>query len=244
MARYFILEHQNYNMKKIHYLFLLPFAASTFFISCEDINLDDLLSDGDVAAALREALTIGTDTAVTKGSAIDGYFANPDIKILFPEEAAVVESVVGLIPGGDVLIDEFIQSVNRAAEDAADEATPIIKDAIVNITFDDAMTILNGSDTAATNYLRLKTFSDLYTAFKPDIQNSLEGVGAQQAWEEVIDLYNTIPFVEDVNTDLADYSTNKGLDGLFILLGQEEGKIRTDVEHQVTSLLQEVFGGN
>ena len=137
-----------------------------------------------------------------------------------------------------MLIDEFIQSVNRAAEDAADEATPIIKDAIVNITFDDAMTILNGTDTAAT------TFSDLYTAFKPDIQNSLEGVGAQQAWEEVIDLYNTIPFVEDVNTDLADYSTNKGLDGLFILLGQEEGKIRTDVEHQVTSLLQEVFGGN
>lgn len=244
MARYFILEHQNYTMKKIHYLFLLPFAASTFFISCEDINIDDLLSDGDVAAALREALTIGTDTAVTKGSAIDGYFANPDIKILFPEEAAVVESVVGVIPGGDVLIDEFIQSVNRAAEDAADEATPIIKDAIVNITFDDAMTILNGTDTAATNYLRLKTFSDLYTAFKPDIQNSLEGVGAQQAWEEVIDLYNTIPFVEDVNTDLADYSTNKGLDGLFILLGQEEGKIRTDVEHQVTSLLQEVFGGN
>lgn len=244
MARYFILEHQNYTMKKIHYLFLLPFAASTFFISCEDINLDDLLSDGDVAAALREALTIGTDTAVTKGSAIDGYFANPDIKILFPEEAAVVESVVGVIPGGDILIDEFIQSVNRAAEDAADEATPIIKDAIVNITFDDAMTILNGTDTAATNYLRLKTFSDLYTAFKPDIQNSLEGVGAQQAWEEVIDLYNTIPFVEDVNTDLADYSTNKGLDGLFILLGQEEGKIRTDVEHQVTSLLQEVFGGN
>ncbi|HRG28753.1 MAG TPA: DUF4197 domain-containing protein [Chitinophagales bacterium] len=231
-------------MKKIHYLFLLPFAASTFFISCEDINLDDLLTDGDVAAALREALTIGTDTAVTKGSAIDGYFANPDIKILFPEEAAVVESVVGLIPGGDILIDEFVQSVNRAAEDAADEATPIIKDAIVNITFDDAMTILNGSDTAATNYLRLKTFSDLYTAFKPDIQNSLEGVGAQQAWEEIIDLYNTIPFVEDVNTDLADYSTNKGLDGLFILLGQEEGKIRTDVEHQVTSLLQEVFGGN
>ena len=244
MALYFILEQQIYFMKKIHYLFLLPFAASTFFISCEDINIDDLLSDGDVAAALREALTIGTDTAVTKGSAIDGYFANPDIKILFPEEAAVVESVVGVIPGGDVLIDEFIQSVNRAAEDAADEATPIIKDAIVNITFDDAMTILNGTDTAATNYLRLKTFSDLYTAFKPDIQNSLEGVGAQQAWEEVIDLYNTIPFVEDVNTDLADYSTNKGLDGLFILLGQEEGKIRTDVEHQVTSLLQEVFGGN
>lgn len=90
--------------------------------------------------------------------------------------------------------------------------------------------------------MRIQTFTDLYSAFKPDIQNSLEGVGAQQAWEDVIDLYNTIPLVEDVNTDLADYATNKGLDGLFILLGQEEINIRTDVEHQVTDLLQQVFG--
>ncbi len=231
-------------MKKIHYLFLTPFVASAFFVSCDSINLDDLLSDGDVASALREALTIGTDTAVTNGSALDGYFQNPDIKILFPEEAGFVEDVVGVIPGGDLLLDEFVVSLNRAAEDAADEATPIIKDAIVGITFDDAMSILNGADTAATNYLRIGTFSDLYTAFKPDIQNSLEGVGAQQAWEAVIDLYNTIPFTDDVTTDLADYATNRGLDGLFTLLGQEEVKIRTDIEHQVTSLLQEVFGGN
>jgi hypothetical protein len=231
-------------MKKIHYLFLVPFAASTFFISCENIDLGDLLSDGDVASALREALSIGTDTAIAHGSVLDGYFDNPDIKILFPDEAGIVETVVGALPGGDELIDGFVVSLNRAAEDAADEAKPILKDAITNITFDDALTILNGADTAATNYLRLETFSDLYTAFKPDIQNSLEGVGAQQAWEEVIDLYNTIPLVEDVNTDLADYATNKGLDGLFILLGKEEINIRTDVEHQVTSLLQDVFGGN
>lgn len=231
-------------MKKIHYLFLVPFAASTFFISCENIDLGDLLSDGDVASALREALSIGTDTAIAHGSVLDGYFDNPDIKILFPDEAGIVETVVGALPGGDELIDGFVVSLNRAAEDAADEAKPILKDAITNITFDDALTILNGADTAATNYLRLETFTDLYTAFKPDIQNSLEGVGAQQAWEEVIDLYNTIPLVEDVNTDLADYATNKGLDGLFILLGKEEINIRTDVEHQVTSLLQEVFGGN
>ncbi|MFI5172465.1 MAG: DUF4197 domain-containing protein, partial [Chitinophagales bacterium] len=103
---------------------------------------------------------------------------------------------------------------------------------------------LNGSDTAATNYLRVHTFSDLYLAFKPDIQNSLEGVGAQQIWEEIMDLYNSVPFVDDVNTDLADYATNKGLDGLFILIGFEEIKIRTDIEHQVSDLLQDVFGGD
>jgi hypothetical protein len=140
------------------------------------------------------------------------------------------------------LVDEFVESMNHAAEDAADEAAPIFKDAITNISFDDAMGILNGADTSATNYLRINTFSDLYTAFKPDIQNSLEGVGAQQAWEDVIDLYNTIPFTDDVTTDLADYTTNKGLNGLFHLVGEEEIKIRTDIEHQVTSLLQEVFG--
>lgn len=218
--------------------------ATTVFVSCEDLQLDDLLSDGDVVAALKEALTVGTDTAVFQGSALDGYLGNPDIKIFFPEEAGIVQTVVGAIPGGDLLIDEFIVSLNRAAEDAADEAKPIIKDAIVNISFDDAMAILDGVDTAATNYLRLNTFSSLYDAFKPDIQNSLESVGAQQGWEEVIDLYNTIPFTEDVNTDLADYTTNRGLDGLFHLVGQEEIKIRNDIEHQVSDLLQEVFGGN
>lgn len=231
-------------MKKLHYLFLVPFAVSTVFISCEDLNLDDILGDDDIAAALKEALNVGTDTAVTKGSALNGYFLNPDISILFPEEAGIVQTVVGAVPGGDELIDEFIVSLNRAAEDAADEAKPIFVDAITNITFDDALNILNGADTAATNYLRVNTFTGLYDAFKPDIQNSLEGVGAQQVWEEVIDLYNSIPFTDDVNTDLADYTTNKGLDGLFILVGQEEMKIRTDIEHQVSQLLQDVFGGN
>lgn len=229
-------------MKKLHFLFLLPFAATTVFVSCEDLNLDDLLSNDDVVAGLKEALNVGTDTAVAQGSVLNGYFNNPDITILFPEEAGIVQTVVEAIPGGSLLVDEFVESMNHAAEDAADEAAPIFKDAITNISFDDAMGILNGADTSATNYLRINTFSDLYTAFKPDIQNSLEGVGAQQAWEDVINLYNTIPFTEDVTTDLADYTTNKGLNGLFHLVGEEEIKIRTDIEHQVTTLLQDVFG--
>ena len=229
-------------MKKLHLLFLLPFAATTVFISCENLNLDDLLSNDDVVAGLKEALNVGTDTAVAQGSVLNGYFLNPDITILFPEEAGIVQTVVEAIPGGSLLVDEFVESMNHAAEDADTKATPIFKDAILNISFDDAMSILNGADTSATNYLRVNTFSDLYTAFKPDIQNSLEGVGAQQAWEDVINLYNTIPFTEDVTTDLADYTTNKGLGGLFHLVGNEEIKIRTDIEHQVTDLLQQVFG--
>ncbi|MFN0276656.1 MAG: DUF4197 domain-containing protein, partial [Chitinophagales bacterium] len=92
------------------------------------------------------------------------------------------------------------------------------------------------------HYLRINTFSELYDAFKPDIQTSLESVGAQQAWEDVIDLYNSIPLTDDISTDLADYTTNRALDGLFVLVGQEEEKIRTDVSHQVTDLLEKVFG--
>lgn len=229
-------------MKKLQYLFLAPFIATFFIYSCDSIDLNSILQDDDIAAGLREALNIGTDTAVAKGSLVNGYFENPDITIFFPEEASIVQSVVGAIPGGDLLIDDFIEQMNHAAEDAADEAKPIFQDAITGITFDDATAILNGADTAATNYLRVNTFSELYDAFKPDIQTSLENVGAQQAWEDVMDLYNSIPLVTDVTTDLADYTTNKGLDGLFHLVGEEEIKIRSDVSHQVTDLLQQVFG--
>ncbi|MBK7109339.1 MAG: DUF4197 domain-containing protein [Bacteroidetes bacterium] len=230
--------------KSIKIIFSALFISITLF-SCDGLNLQDLnpaLTESQVAAGLKEALNVGTDTAVTKGSLTNGYFSNPFIKIPFPEEANVVMSVVNALPGGSVLVDAFVKKLNSAAEDAAVKATPIFKNAILSITINDAFNILNGADTAATNYLRVKTFTDLYTAFKPDIQESLESVGAQQAWEDVIDLYNSIPFTDPVDTDLANYTTNKGLDGLFYLVGEEEGKIRNDVSHQVTDILQEVFG--
>lgn len=223
----------------------LAILTSVVFFSCDSFNLDDLtgnLSESQVAAGLREALSVGTDTAVVQGSQLNGYFENPIIKIPFPEEANIVMSVVSAVPGGSILVNEFIKQLNRAAEDAAVKATPIFKDAILNITITDAFNILNGADTAATNYLRINTFTDLYDAFKPDIEESLVSVGAQQAWEDVIDIYNSIPLTEPVDTDLANYTTNKGLNGLFYLVGEEEGKIRNDVTHQVTDLLQQVFG--
>ncbi|MBC8172543.1 MAG: DUF4197 domain-containing protein [Chitinophagales bacterium] len=234
-------------MKKFILLFFILLPATFFISSCEDLDLGDLtgeLTDQEVVAGLKEALNVGSDTAVAQGSAFDGYFGNALIKIAFPEDAAIVETVLSAVPGGDVLLDLLVEKLNRAAEDAAVKATPILKDAILGINFDDAWDILNGADTAATNYLRVNTFSSLYDAFKPDIETSLESVGAQQAWEDVIDLYNSIPFTDDVNTDLADYTTNRALGGLFVLVGQEENKIRNDVSHQVTDLLEKVFGNN
>ena len=213
--------------------------------SCDEFTLGDLtsvLTEEEVVAGLKEALNVGTDTAVFKGNALDGYFLNPKIKIPFPEEASIVKTVVESVPGGSLLVDEFIKQLNRAAEDAAEKATPIFKDAILSITFTDAFNILNGVDTAATNYLRNQTFSSLYSAFKPDIENSLSAVGAQVAWENIIDVYNSIPFTDPVSADLADYTTNKGLNGLFILVGEEEVRIRNEASHQVTDILQKVFG--
>lgn len=229
--------------------FAAPLLLVAFLIpiqSCDDLTLDDILdtlSEDQVVAGLKEALSISTDTAVVQGSALDGYFLNPIIKIPFPEEAAIVKTVVEAVPGGSLLVEEFVKQLNRAAEDAADKATPIFKDAILGITFQDAFNILNGVDTAATNYLRVNTFNDLFDAFLPDIETSLTAVGAEGAWEAVIDVYNSIPFTDPVSVSLSEYTTNRGLDGLFILVGQEEEKIRTDVEHQVTDLLEEVFGG-
>lgn len=226
-------------------VFFSAISLCAVLASCDNLNLGDLnqeLTEAEVVAGLKEALNVSTDTAVANGSMPNGYFLNPQIKIPFPEEASVVMSVVNALPGGSILIDAFVQKLNSAAEDAAVKATPIFRDAILNITIDDAFSILNGADTAATNYLRVNTFSALYTAFKPDIQESLESVGAQQAWEDVIDLYNSVPFTDPVDTDLANYTTNKGLNGLFILVGEEEIKIRNDISHRVTDLLQQVFG--
>ena len=226
-------------------LFFIGIFIVFSFNSCDSFTLDDLvsqLSEEEVVAGLKEALNVGTDTAVVRGSALDGYFLNPIIKIQFPEEAIIVKTVVEAVPGGSLLVDEFVKQLNRAAEDAADKATPIFKDAILGISFQDAFEILNGVDTAATNYLRQNTFNDLYNAFQPDIEASLDAVGAQTAWEAVIDVYNSIPFTEPANANLSDYTTNRGLNGLFILVGDEEERIRNDVEHRVTDLLEKVFG--
>ncbi|MFM1877086.1 MAG: hypothetical protein RL266_2823 [Bacteroidota bacterium] len=218
--------------------------------SCDTISdiVDGLLTEGDASAALKEALRVGTDTAVTHGSAVDGYFANQAIKILLPPEADVIVDNISAIPGvGQPLINELILKLNRAAENAAPQAKDILVDAILNITITDAINIVNGENDAATQYLRGATQTQIAGLFRPHIENSLESVGAQSTWGTVTSNYNTVaPFLGQptVNTDLADYTTNKALDGLFTLVAEEEGKIREDPVHRVSEILQQVFGGN
>jgi hypothetical protein len=228
-------------------LFIAVFGLTISLSSCEEV-LDYLqLSDAEVAQALKEALTVGTDTSVSRGSAVNGYFGNEIIKILLPPEAQPILSVINQVPGGQTLLNEVVLKVNRAAEQAAVEATPIFVDAITGITIADAVGILNGNDDAATLYLKGATQEQIITAFRPHIVSSLESVGAQTAWETLTSNYNTIAPIlgqPQVNTDLADHTTRKATDGLFVMVAEEEAKIRTDVSHQVSDLLQRVFGSN
>lgn len=236
-------------MKKAFVPFALIFSLIGLSLSsCDQIVdiVEDLLSEGDASAALKEALRVGSDTAVSKGSAVNGYFANQSIKILLPQEANIIVDVINQVPGvGPALVDEVVLKLNRAAENAAPQASGILLNAITNITIVDAINIVNGPNDAATQFLRGQTQDTIATLFHPHIATSLETVGAQSAWGELTTNYNSVaPFIgqPQVNTDLADYTTNKALDGLFHLVAEEEGKIREDPVHRVSEILEQVFG--
>tara|TARA_R110002124_G_scaffold287089_1_gene470235 strand:- start:10295 stop:11002 length:708 start_codon:yes stop_codon:yes gene_type:complete len=193
-----------------------------------------------IASGLREALDFGIDKQVTKLTQKDGFYKNSLVKILLPQELQKVDQTLRDIGLGS-LADEGIKALNRAAEDAVKESTPIFVDAVKQITFADAKNILLGSDTAATLYLKDRTSNALYGKFNPVIQNSFSKVGADKIWANIINKYNTIPFVNQVNPDLTDYVTNEALKGVYTMIGVEEKKIRTNISSRTTTLLRQVF---
>jgi hypothetical protein len=194
----------------------------------------------DIAAGLKEALNKGITEQVSKLTATDGFYRNEAVKILMPEELAKVDKTLRKM-GMSKLADEGILVLNRAAEDAVKEATPIFVTAIKNITITDAKGILLGNDNAATTYLQSATTTSLYSKFNPVVQQSIGKVGADVIWTKIIKQYNTIPFVSKVNPDLTDYVTNKALDGVFKMITVEEKKIRTDIDARTSDVLKKVF---
>lgn len=220
-------------------LSLLVLLLVPALYSCET---EIKLTDEEIVAGLKEALSVGTDNSVNTVHKTDGYNGDAAIRILFPDDAEVVETTLRALPGGDLLVDELIVKLNRTAEDAADEAGPIFLNAISNMTISDGLTILHGNDDAATRFLETQTRAQLYAEFKPQIEASLAGVGANGAWTTVMNTYNAIPFHTPANADLPDYTTNKALDGLFVKLAGEELKIRKDPVARVSDLLKKVFG--
>lgn len=198
------------------------------------------ISEDEAAKALREALNNGINNSVEIVSKVDGYLQSPEIKIPFPPDAKKIEDRLRSL-GMNKLVDDAILYINRAAEDAANEAKPIIVQAIKNMTVRDAINIVKGKDNEATNYLKKNTFDSLYQKFIPPIQTSLEKVNATKHWSTVISRYNKIPMVQKVNPDLDDYVTRKALDGLFIMIAKEEKKIRDKPLARVTETLKKVF---
>ncbi|MEZ4802311.1 MAG: DUF4197 domain-containing protein [Gelidibacter sp.] len=199
-----------------------------------------VLSNAEIAAGLRQALDFGIDKQVSKLTQTDGFYKNELVKILLPAELQKVDKGLRDIGLGN-LADEGLKVLNRAAEDAVKEATPIFVDAVKGITFADAKNILLGQDDAATQYLTSKTQTALYDKFHPVINNSFAKVGADQIWTNLINKYNAIPFTTDVNPDLTDYVTGEALKGVYTMIAVEEKEIRTKVSSRTTDLLRKVF---
>ncbi|OJX31700.1 MAG: hypothetical protein BGO86_07355 [Chryseobacterium sp. 36-9] len=204
-----------------------------------NINLGSLTST-QISSGLKEALNLGVKEGVQKLGVTDGFFKNEAVKILMPEKLRKIETTLRSLGMGS-LADQGVKLLNRAAEDAVTEATPIFANAITSMTITDAKNILLGSDNAATNYLQTKTQSQLFTAFQPKVQASLGKVGADTVWKNIISKYNTFTG-QAVTTDLNEYVTTETINGVFKMVAEKETGIRNNSALRTTSLLEKVFG--
>ncbi|PLW89149.1 DUF4197 domain-containing protein [Mucilaginibacter sp.] len=229
-------------------LLLIPFIF-VGFSSCDTLNQVAQStvqqygnpSQLEISNGLKQALELGTDKSSDQLSAVDGFFKNAAVKILFPPEAQKVESTLRSIGLGK-LADNVILSLNRAAEDATGQAKPIFINAIKQMTLQDVTNILLGRQDAATQYFKRTTTQQLSASFKPVIQNSLSKVGATRYYSDAAAAYNRIPLVTKVNPNISDYVTQKAIDGLFVVIAQEELNIRQNLSARTTPLLQKIFG--
>lgn len=230
-------------MKKI-FLFLIVFQLFGCGELQQVINQLPQETSGignlDIASGLRQALDMGIDKQVAKLTKENGFFKNELVKILLPKELQKVDKTLRDVGLGN-LADEGLRVLNRAAEDAVGEATPIFINAVRGITFNDAKTILLGNDNAATQYLTNSTKTALYAKFNPVIKKSFEKVGADKIWKNLITKYNSIPLTNNVNPDLTDYVTQEALNGVYTMIAVEEKEIRTKVSSRTTDLLRKVF---
>jgi len=201
---------------------------------------DSRPTSSEVAEGLKEALLKGVSVGADKLSQVDGYFANPEIKIPFPPDVKKVEDRLRQI-GLNKEVDRFVATLNHGAEDAAKEAKPIFISAIQQMTIEDAWSILKGQQDAATQYLKRTTSDQLKGKFKPVIQNSLNKVNATKYYGDLVSTYNKIPLVDKVNPNLDDYATDLAIQGLFTMIAKEEQNIRRDPLARTTDILKRVF---
>lgn len=250
-------------MKKIK---LAVFIAAVFLLtSCEVLQQVATqaasqtgpapLTSSEVANGLKTALKLGADSSVARLSKTDGFFKDAALKILMPPEAKQIIEKIDMIPGGKKMVDNVVLCLNRAAEDAAKEAKPILVNAITSMTIADAFSILNGADTSATHYLKQNTYSSLKALFAPKIDASLgkplvAGVSTNAAWNTLTGAWNKVAVslpgklagLTPVKSSLTDYVTEKALQAVFVKVAQEEKNIRKEPFKWAIDIIQRVFG--
>ncbi|MCC6502410.1 MAG: DUF4197 domain-containing protein [Deltaproteobacteria bacterium] len=199
------------------------------------------LSEEKIASGLKEALQVGAENAVKLTGRTDGYFANEAIKILMPKKLQAMEKGLRAV-GYGTEVDDFVLSMNRSAEKAAPAAKKIFSDAILEMNIDDARKILNGGDTAATEYFKGKTTGKLTAAFTPVVEKTMDENNVTKQYKALAGKAKSVPFMKSPKMDITQYVVSEALDGLFYTLGQEEMKIRKDPVARTTSILKEVFG--
>jgi hypothetical protein len=228
-------------MKRI----LIVVLFSGLFYGCDVIKqLPQMtgVTEAEAAEGIKEALSQGLAGAVLKLNKEDGFFKDAFYKILIPEDARKIENTLRDIGLGS-MVDKAILQINRGAEDAAGYAKPIFVNAIKTMTIQDAIGLVRNGDTSATHFFRNKTTAQLVAAFTPVIRSSLDKVNATKYYGDMVDKYNSIPFVKKINPDLTGYVTMKATNALFDLVAQEERNIRNNFAARTTDLLKKVFGG-
>jgi len=198
-------------------------------------------SNEEIVQGLKEALNVGANKSSSTASQVDGYLKNPRLFIPFPPEAEKMKTQLVKL-GFQKQVTDFEISLNRAAEEAAKKSAPVFMDAVKNMTVTDGMNVLMGADTAATHYLKNATSASLYTEYKPVVQEAIKKVDVTKYWSTLVTLYNKVPGVKKQNPDLEDYVIKRGMSGLFLLVAEEEKKIRTDPTARFSSVLKNVFG--
>ena len=230
-------------LKKFLILTVLMTAAVAF-LSCDQLTQvitgGSGITDAEIANALKQALEFGVEKKVTNLARTGGFYNNRLVRIGYPQQLQVVVDTLKRIGMGS-LVDTGVRLMNRAAEVAVKQAIPIFVNAIKKITITDARDILFGPQNAATIYLKRTTYNSLKRSFYPIIKRAFVQVGADQVWRQIISKYNALPFTSKVNPDLADYVTNRALDGVFTMIEQEEREIRTNIRARTTQLLRKVF---
>ncbi len=210
----------------------------------ESLDTDKALSPDEVASGLKEALILGTNKAVDFAGAENRFWTNSKLRIPFPEEAEKVKTTATNLGLGSQ-VERFEENLNHAAEKAVAHATPIFVEALTFMSIDDAFSILNGGENAATQYLRQTTEEDLAEAFRPEVSKAINEVDLTKYWEPLASAYNTTSVftgAENIDPDLENYVTEKAMNGLFLLIAEEEKNIRENPAARVTDLLEKVFG--